>query len=123
MTSYKHDEGKQKFLIPHEVISDMYRTEPFSGWTMAIRMMQPKVGDAILAIEQVLQYGLKKYGKQNSWKDVQNAEERYKDAYMRHMSAEEYSDKESGLPHYFHSMCNAMFLAYFELQVILGVHR
>lgn len=69
------------------------------------------------AIEQmirVLMYGARQpnRGPQN-WRKVENAIVRYSDAIHRHMSKlaqGEVFDRESGLPHAAHVMCNAMFL-------------
>jgi len=73
---------------------------------------------ATKAIAEVLTFGAKKYAP-NSWQTVENAEERYLDALIRHLEAYrsgESHDTESGLHHLSHLLCNAAFLHYFETQ-------
>jgi hypothetical protein len=53
----------------------------------------------------------------NSWKTVPNAEERYMDALMRHLEAHrsgEIFDNDSGRPHLWHVLTNAVFLVWFQ---------
>ena len=50
----------------------------------------------------------------HSWKSVPNNTERYRDALYRHLNALESGelvDPESGLPHWDHICCNALFLS------------
>ncbi len=71
---------------------------------------------ATKAIAEVLTFGAAKYAP-NSWQTVENAEERYLDALIRHLEAYrsgERLDPESGLPHIAHLLCNAAFLSYFD---------
>lgn len=68
------------------------------------------------AVGSVLIYGAKKYGP-NNWQNLANFEERYSDALLRHLFAwlnGEYNDEESGLPHMWHVITNALFLAWGE---------
>jgi hypothetical protein len=63
---------------------------------------------------KVLMYGAKKYGPHN-WKNVEQGEDRYFAALMRHIVAYregETIDSESGLSHLSHAMCNLVFLDY-----------
>lgn len=89
--SAKKDEGKPMFrLIPFHL---------FSG------------------LAKIREYGVKKYGAEDSWKTVPDARKRYTDALLRHIFAwqcGETYDKESGLRHIDHALCNLMFLLYFE---------
>lgn len=70
--------------------------------------------DVIEGTIAVLEYGQKKYAAWNwakgqPWSTCVSS-------YMRHLVAidkGEYNDPESGLPHWAHMMCNAMFLYYF----------
>lgn len=68
-------------------------------------------------IVEVLDYGVKKYGKKDLWKNVENAKQRYNSALLRHVA--EYQkgnvhDKESNLHHLSHAICNALFILWFE---------
>lgn len=88
----KHDNGKlQMSLLPFESLEE---------------------------ITKVLEYGAKKYSKDN-WKFVPEGKTRYEDAMLRHFSAykrgEEF-DEESGLKHLHHMACNALFLIWFDLK-------
>ena len=72
---------------------------------------------ALQGVVAVLTFGAKKYAA-NSWQTVEHAEERYRDAMYRHLSAfEQYGilskDDESGLLHIFHVATNALFLSHF----------
>jgi len=67
---------------------------------------------ALETVNRVLMHGAKKYGDGN-WRNVENAEQRYFNAAMRHMQAwlnNEDTDPESGLPHLAHAVCSLMFL-------------
>lgn len=70
----------------------------------------------IFDIAKVREYGLKKYGKKESWKDVEI--ERYRDATFRHFMAylddPQGVDAESGLSHLSHLACNIAFLCELE---------
>ena len=61
----------------------------------------------------VREYGNKKYGSRDNWKDV--SVERYTAALFRHLLAFEDDphgvDEESGIPHYKHLLCNACFIS------------
>lgn len=82
----KHDAGKLRpSLVPTQIIWD---------------------------IAEVREYGNRKYGDPQSWRQVEL--ERYVDALYRHMLAfiEDHDsvDEESGIPHYKHMACNMAFL-------------
>lgn len=67
-------------------------------------------------IARVREYGNKKYGSSENWKQVEK--ERYRDAAFRHFLAyldePEGLDEESGLPHLAHLACNIAFLCEME---------
>lgn len=66
-------------------------------------------------IVDVLTVGAEKYG-ENNWQGVEDAENRYFAALMRHIVAyrnDEDNDPEDGLPHLAHAACNLMFLQHF----------
>ena len=73
----------------------------------------------IFDIARVRSYGIKKYGKAESWKQVEI--ERYRDATFRHFMAyldnPQGADEESGLPHLSHLACNVAFLCELEQKV------
>ena len=84
--SAKHDQGKPRIsLVPTQIIRD---------------------------IAAVREYGNKKYGDPNNWRNVE--EQRYIDALLRHtlayMDDPHGVDAESGLPHLSHIACNVAFL-------------
>lgn len=66
-------------------------------------------GRALEAIAEVCTYGAGKYSR-GGWQHVENGAERYTDAMMRHLLAEERSaeDEESGLAHAAHAAWNAL---------------
>lgn len=70
----------------------------------------------IKAIAIVREYGVRKYGRRESWREVEI--ERYRDAAYRHFIAyiedPKGVDEESGLPHLWHLACNVSFLCELE---------
>lgn len=72
--------------------------------------------EILFDIAKVREYGLKKYGTSESWKQVDV--QRYRDATYRHWLAylndPTGMDEESGLPHLWHFACNAAFLCDLE---------
>ena len=72
--------------------------------------------DCIEDVVKILTFGSEKYGP-NNWMDVEDANNRYYAALMRHLAANrkgELIDEESGLPHLAHAMCNVVFLLWLE---------
>lgn len=71
--------------------------------------------EALEALAEVLTYGAEKYD-DNQWQNVEP--ERYEAALLRHYAAYKRDphgrDKESGIKHIRHLLCNAMFLMYLE---------
>lgn len=68
---------------------------------------------ALTGVAEVLTFGAKKYAA-HSWKTVPDNRERYRDALYRHLNAlesGELADPESGLSHWDHICCNALFLS------------
>lgn len=72
--------------------------------------------EIIRNIASIREFGVKKYGKKESWKSVEV--ERYRDALFRHTLLyfeDPYGvDEESGLPHLWHLACNVAFLCELE---------
>lgn len=71
--------------------------------------------ECIMALGQVLTHGAKKYG-DNNWKNGLKLT-RIAGALLRHWFQSclgEKNDKESGLPHTWHVLCNAMFIVWME---------
>jgi hypothetical protein len=67
-------------------------------------------------VVKVITMGANKYAP-NNWQTIDNAEERFYAALLRHLSAwrqGETKDPESGLSHLAHIMCNLTFLLWFE---------
>jgi hypothetical protein len=69
-------------------------------------------------VVKILTFGANKYSP-NNWQKVENGEDRYYAALMRHLT--EYRkgnriDEESGLNHLSHLMCNVLFLLWFDKQ-------
>lgn len=85
--------------------------------------------DVISEVVKILQHGEQKYtqiledgtkvsGAEN-WKKVDNLEERYFNAAMRHLLQGRYespTDSDTGKLHYAHAICNLMFLSWNELE-------
>lgn len=73
----------------------------------------------IEGVAKVMTFGANKYS-EGGWKEVPEARERYFSALMRHWVAmtenDEYYDLESGLPHWAHFCCNAVFLGHFLMK-------
>ena len=70
----------------------------------------------IEGVGEVLTFGAKKY-EPNNWQKVENPEDRYYAAALRHLLAwrrGEKTDEESGLSHLKHVATNIMFLLHFE---------
>ena len=70
----------------------------------------------LIDVARVREYGVKKYGEKESWRDVEV--ERYRDAMFRHflkyINDPDGVDDESGLPHLWHVACNCAFLCELE---------
>lgn len=85
----------------------------FDGGKPRWSLLMAGVPKALAGVAAVLTFGAKKYAA-HSWKQVENNEERYRDALYRHLNAleaGEVNDPESGLPHWDHICCNALFLS------------
>ena len=74
----------------------------------------------LMSVVEVLELGARKYAPDN-WKKVENAQDRYFDALMRHMIAwktgEKY-DPETGLNHLAHAACSVLFMLWFDQQEV-----
>ena len=74
--------------------------------------------DILSEVVDVLTWGVEVKGyAPDNWKHVSDAESKYFDALMRHMSAYlsgDECDDESGEPVLAHALCNLLFLAWFE---------
>lgn len=91
---------------------------PFIPTTQGKKHDQGKLDWALLPITpteeilKVLMHGAQLYGREN-WKLVENAEQRYWNAAMRHLTAfqkGERLDPDTGLSHLAHAGCNILFL-------------
>jgi len=72
------------------------------------------VAFGLQAVLEVLKFGAKKY-EWDSWKNVDDAQNRYMGALLRHY-LKRGIDEESGFSHEWHALCNLYFLTYFELK-------
>ena len=88
----KHDGGKLRYsLLPKGTVNEVLK---------------------------VLEFGAKKYAPDN-WMKVDNAQTRYYDAALRHITAwheGEKFDQETGVSHIAHALCCLHFLMWFELE-------
>lgn len=74
--------------------------------------------NAIQEVAKVMTFGANKYAA-HGWKSLENAEDRYTGALLRHLTAIQNGEKvdpESGLPHIAHVACNSVFLTHFYLE-------
>jgi len=120
----KDDEGKKRYdLIPEVCVRELLRVDSKYVWA-SLELYGTgdgafKFHEVIELIMQALEYGLKKYGKESSWKNVPHAQDRYWAASHRHEKKRlkgETHASDSGLLHIAHEMCNYMFLLWFEIQ-------
>lgn len=107
----------------HEYLTEY---EPCSQWTPKNKQQaKADIGKPQLTlvprrilfdIARVREYGTKKYGDPDNWKQVEI--QRYRDAAFRHFMAylddPAGVDEESGLPHLWHLACNVAFLCELE---------
>lgn len=73
-------------------------------------------------VVRVLTHGAKKYAPYN-WQRVENLEDRYYAAMLRHLSAwrqGEVLDRDTRLPHLAHAVCNAFFLMWADRKARRG---
>lgn len=83
-----------------------------------MNLLFQEVPNALVEVAKALRMGELKYGREN-WKKVDNLEDRYLAALLRHLVAiqmGEKQDKESGLSHLAHVAVNAMFLLDYEVR-------
>lgn len=83
-----------------------------------MNLLLQEVPNALVEVSKALRMGELKYGREN-WKKVENPEDRYLAALLRHLVAiqmGEKQDKESGLSHLAHVAVNAMFLLDYEVR-------
>lgn len=93
-------------------ISDRGAGLKFDGGKPQPGLLIDGVPRALSRVADVLTFGAKKY-KAHSWKQVENGQERYNDAKVRHQLAAgrgEVYDPESGIEHLAHEACNILFL-------------
>jgi hypothetical protein len=77
---------------------------------------------AVQEVAKVMTFGAEKYAA-HGWKSLENAEERYTGALLRHLvkiQEGELIDPDSGLPHIAHVTCNSLFLTHFYLESTCG---
>jgi hypothetical protein len=89
------------------------QSNKYDAGKLRYSLIPPKVTKALA---EVLTFGASKY-EPNGWKYLDNAEERYMDALLRHIEAHRsgiVTDDESGLPHLWHAITNLAFLIWFQ---------
>lgn len=89
----------------------------FDGGKPRWSLLMRGCGLALAGVVAVLTFGAQKYAA-DSWQEVEEARTRYREALYRHLHEIELhgplsKDPESGLLHWFHVACNALFLATF----------
>lgn len=90
----------------------------FDGGKPRWSLLMQGLAKGLAGVVAVLTFGAKKYAA-HSWRNVQNGQERYKDALYRHLHAiesGELTDPESGCSHWSHVATNALFLHELEIQ-------
>ena len=95
-------------------------SEPLNNQEIKADAGKPKLTlvptQIIYDIARVREFGVAKYGKKESWKEVEI--ERYRDALFRHLllyiNDPQGVDEESGLTHLSHVACNVAFLCELE---------
>lgn len=110
----------EKHYRPEYCLSLINNTTPANKQQAKADAGKPQltlVPRAILpAIARVREYGCKKYGDPDNWRQVDK--QRYRDALFRHLLAylddPKGNDEESGLPHLWHLACNVAFLCELE---------
>ena len=89
----------------------------YDGGKAPWRLLMSGCALALAGVVSVLAFGAKKYAA-DSWQNVENAEDRYRDALYRHLHSIELNgfdavDPETGCKEWYHVACNALFLAHF----------
>lgn len=77
-----------------------------------LSLLMRGMAKTLIGVARVLTFGAEKY-EAHSWQTVPNGKERYTDALYRHLLAYESGeelDKESGLHHLHHALCNLLFI-------------
>lgn len=117
-------EEKEKERQVTETLKEFTATDPGPGrkddsGKLRMDLITPEM---LEALGQVLTFGAKKYAP-NNWQNVADAGNRYYGALLRHLTAwraGEGCDPESGMPHLFHALTCAAFLAHLYQDIPLG---
>ena len=94
------DETDPRGLEPHEPGAKLDSGKIRAGILSDFR-------HALMAVAKVCDHGCRKYTR-DGWMQVPDAKRRYHDAMWRHLLAGGGDDKDSGLPHLYHVVWNAM---------------
>ena len=116
-----HREQDEPFLTPETTLNDQYaEIEQVRQSGMKFDSNKPRHSllpkGAVNSVIKVLEFGAKKYDADN-WQKVDNAEERYYNAAMRHIDSwwnGEKCDPETGSHHLAHAATNLFFLMWFD---------
>ena len=116
-----NQEQDDPFLTPETTLNDQYaEIEQVRQSGMKFDSNKPRHSllpkGAVNSVIKVLEFGAKKYDADN-WQKVDNAEERYYNAAMRHIDSwwnGEKCDPETGSHHLAHAATNLFFLMWFD---------
>ena len=116
-----NQEQDEPFLTPETTLNDQYaEIEQVRQSGMKFDSNKPRHSllpkGAVNSVIKVLEFGAKKYDADN-WQKVDNAEERYYNAAMRHIDSwwnGEKCDPETGSHHLAHAATNLFFLMWFD---------
>ena len=101
--------GRALFLYPERMMIMNKQEAKADSGKPRLTLVPRKI---IYGIARVREYGNRKYGSADNWKQVEP--ERYRDAAFRHflsyLDDPDGTDEESGLPHLWHLACNIAFL-------------
>lgn len=99
--------------IPKHMITEAFELYRWSRRDSNSDEMMSKLGmPQLLDIAKILDFGAKKYAPDNWQKGIKFT--RIVSAGLRHATAQEETDQETGFPHLYHFHCNLMFAAFYD---------
>lgn len=114
----KDTKGKKPLYIPEIVVREILNKNTHSVWARVFRdIVNPDnihdIIESLSEVNEIREYGIAKYGDPDNWMKV--PKEEYVSAFWRHMNSADQYDQESGLLHRSHTLCNVVFLVWFEV--------